>query len=50
MNKCAWPPQKINTLNILETIVDHNDRHNAPFFDGKIQQAVSKLMAETEEE
>ena len=35
--------------NILETLVDHNDCHNAPFSNEKLQQAVSKFMVETEE-
>ena len=30
---------------ILETIVDHIDRHNAPFSNENILQAVSKVMA-----
>ena len=33
-----------------ETLVDHNDRHNAPFSNEKLRQAVSKVMAEMEEE
>ena len=36
--------------NILENIVDHNDCHNAPLSNEKFRQAVSKVMAETEEE
>ena len=35
---------------ILETLVDHNDRHNAPLSNEKLRQAVSKVVAETEEE
>ena len=44
----ATPPQK--NRKILETLVDYNNRYNAPFSNEKIQQAVSKVMAETEEE
>ena len=35
---------------MLNFFVEHNDRHNAPLFNGKLQQTVSKFMAETEEE
>ena len=35
---------------IFETLVDYNDRKNAPLFNEKIWQAVSRVMAETEEE
>ena len=31
---------------MLETLVDHNDYHNAPLSNEKLQQAVSKVMAE----
>ena len=33
-----------------ETLVDYNDRNNVPLSNEKTQQAVSKVMAETEEE
>ena len=35
---------------MLETLVNHNDHHNAPLSNENIQQAVSKVLAETEEE
>ena len=34
---------------MLETHVNHNDRHNAQFSSEDLRQAVSKVMAETEE-
>ena len=35
---------------MLETQVDYNDRNNVPLSNEKLIQAVSKVMAETEEE
>ena len=35
---------------MLETLFNHNDRHNEPLSNKKLQQAVSKVVAETEEE
>ena len=35
---------------MLETLVDHNDCHNAPLSNEKLQQSVSKVMEELEEE
>ena len=35
---------------MLETLVDYNDRNNAPLSNEKIWQAFSKVMAETEDE
>ena len=35
---------------MLETFVDYNDRHNAPLSNDNLWQAVSKVMAWTEEE
>ena len=35
---------------MLETLIDHNDRHNTPFPSEKLRQAVGRVMAETEEE
>ena len=35
---------------ILETLVDHNDHHNAPLSNEKLQHTVIKVVAETEEE
>ena len=45
----AAPKERYYTK-IVETLVDYNDRNNAPFFDEKLLQAVIKVMAETEEE
>ena len=36
--------------NILEIIIDHNYRHNAPLSSEKLRQAVIIFMTETEEE
>ena len=36
--------------NMLETLIDHYYRHNAPFSSEKLQRAASRVMAETEEE
>ena len=36
--------------NMFETLVDYNDLKNAPLPNEKILQAVSRVMAETEEE
>ena len=35
---------------MLENLVDYNDRNNTPLSNEKLQQAVSKVMPETEEE
>ena len=35
---------------MLETLVDYNDRHNAPFTNENIWQAISTVMTEMEEE
>ena len=35
---------------MLKTLVDYNDRNNAPLSNEKLWQSVSELMAETEEE
>ena len=35
---------------MVETLVDYNDHKNSPLSNEKIQQAVSKVMAETEDE
>ena len=34
---------------LLETLVNYNDRNNGPFSNEKIQQAVSRVMAEMKE-
>ena len=36
--------------NMLETIFEHNDLHNVPFYNEKLWQSVSTIMEETEEE
>ena len=35
---------------MLETLVDYNDHNNAPFFNEKIRQESSTIIAETEDE
>ena len=35
---------------VLETLVNYNDRNNGTLSNGRIQQEVSRVMAETEEE
>ena len=35
---------------MLETLVDYNDRTNAPLHNKNLQQAISTVMAETEAE
>ena len=47
---CMATPRDEYYTKMLETLIDHNDRHNAPLSSEKLQQAVSKVMAETEEE
>ena len=34
--------------NMLETIIEHNDRHNVPFSNEKLRQPFSIIVAETE--
>ena len=36
--------------NMLETLVNYNDRNNRPLSNEKIQQAASRVIEETEEE
>ena len=43
-------PRYENYTYMLETLIDHNDRHNAPLSSEKLQQAVSRVMAGKEEE
>ena len=45
----ATTKQKYYTK-ILETLVDYNDRNNAPLSNENLRKAVSKVMEETEEE
>ena len=47
---CMATPKDKYFEKMLKTLVDHNDCHNAPLSNDKLQQAVSKVMAETEEE
>ena len=35
---------------ILDSILNHNDRRDTPLFSKKLQEAVNRVMAETEEE
>ena len=35
---------------LVETLIDHNDRHNVPFSNEKLLQEVSTVVADTEEE
>ena len=37
-------------MNLLETLVNYNDHNNRPLSNEKIQQAVIRVMEETEEE
>ena len=37
-------------MNLVETLIDHNDHRNVPFSNNKLQQAFSIVMVETEEE
>ena len=43
-------PEEEYYTKMLETQVSYNDRNNVPFFNKKIQQAVSRVMEEIEEE
>ena len=36
-------------MTLVETLIDHHDRHNVQLCNEKLQQAVSIFMAETEE-
>ena len=46
---CMATPRDEYYTNMLETLIDHNDHHNEPLTSEKLQQAVSRVMAETEE-
>ena len=46
---CMATPRYEYYKNILETLIDHNDRHNAPLSSENLRQAVRRVMAETEE-
>ena len=43
-------PKKEYYTNMLEKLDNYNDRNNGPFSNGKIKQAISRVMVETEEE
>ena len=47
---CMATPREKYYTKILETLVDYNDRNNAPLSNEKLQKAISKFMEETEEE
>ena len=47
---CMAPQRYDYYTKMLETIVVFNDRNNAPLSNDNIQQAVSRFMAETEED
>ena len=47
---CMVTPRYEYYTNLLETLVNYNDRKNGPLSNKKIQQAVRRVMAETEEE
>ena len=47
---CMANPRDKYYEKMLETLVDYNYHHNAPFSNEKFQQEVSKVIAETEEE
>ena len=46
---CMATPKDKYFEKMFETLVDYNDHHNGPFSNEKLQQSVSKFMAETEE-
>ena len=37
-------------MKISDYLLDHNDRHGTPFSSKNLQEVVSRIMAETEEE
>ena len=47
---CTATPRDEYYTNILETLIYHNDRHNAPLSSEKLRQEFSIVMEETEEE
>ena len=46
---CMATPRDEYYTNMLETLIDHNDRHNTPLSSEKLRQSVSRVLAETEE-
>ena len=47
---CMVAPRDEYYTKMLETLIGHNDCHNAPLSSEKILESVSGVMAETEEE
>ena len=47
---CMATPKDKDCTKFLETLVDYNDHHNAPLYNEKLRQAISTVIAETEEE
>ena len=47
---CIYTPRYEYYTKMLETLIDHNDRHNASLSSEKLRQAFRRVMAETEEE
>ena len=47
---CMAIPKEKYYMNLLDTLIDHNDRHHLPLFNEGLRKSVSKVMAETEEE
>ena len=47
---CMATPKEKYYMKLLETSIYYNYHHNAPLSNEKIQQAISTVMAETEEE
>ena len=48
--ECMTTPKDKYFDNMLEALVYYNDHHNAPLSNENLRKAVSKFMAETEEE
>ena len=46
---CMATTRYENHTKMLETKIDHNDCHNEPLSSEKLRQAVSRVMAETDE-
>ena len=46
---CMATPKDKYYTKLLETLVDHNDQQNSPLSNDNIRQAISTVMAETEE-
>ena len=47
---CMATPRYEYYTKMLETLIYRNDRHNAPFSNEKLWQAISTVMLEMEEE